>query len=970
MAPKQKQKKKSSRGKKSPKPILAASEDMEPVNMESMGHPEIYPLVLTTKTQEIFNCRIDEDVTDEQPYKLINKEDIFEDLRNRAAVSDFHPVKKIVQEYPGNELLLVYDKDFKYGLNFYLIGTEEGKENYLNRQVIPVLPSQHLQLLILDLIYALRLSPAAIGDLLILRLDLSDDAVHVHGAAPQTSVFCCCRRLHLVSSILFCCIACTQATPEAAAAHSGEAQGADAGTGPTHVGVAAEGPGARGASMCYLYCLHVLQITYMISQKRIEFGAPVKFSDQNASSVKDAYIECTAYPDKNFTLKQLEKDVGMQVIPQIKDISTQTEWTYPKNATIQYYPREFSEEEKETLKQSRPLVDFLNNASISVEIALQQNEIMNTFIDDWKYLAEEEGTFGDKTDTHLKEYQSFTDLHSPTEKMITCISWHPTIYGLIAVSVAVRLSFEDRVYFSGKLLLQPSLILFWSFSDPIHPQLMLESPDDIFCFKFCPSDPNIIAGGCINGQIVLWDITAHADRIENIKAGGSRSKKATLKPMFLLEPESNKEAMYIRHCAVSSIESGHKKVITDIHWLSDTFEINRMGSVFENRSGICCQLVTCSADCTICFWDIRPQKPLTPQTTEKKKEESIEIPFDVPSTFLHLDLSWKPLSKIRLSKGETSLDHCPTRISLNEDHLLYKTEDKTLTQSKTVKAGEMNPYHNLESGMANLLKPIDDFCTKFFVGTEDGEVIYTDWKMEKDPETGRHMPKKPVSIHTIHDGTVHTIQRSPFYNDIILTVGGWNVAIWKEGVMTGPLLQSCCAPKMYTSGHWSLTRPGVFYIGREDGYIDIWDLLEKTHEPAQSQNICITMITYIKPWIFSAKQQFIAIADYYGTLHILEIPWTLSRPSTNEMTSVNYYFEREVKHLEYVEQRKNIREQEKKEMELEMEKKKIKTYQKSKEQMEAELKMDYESYLELEKTVLINLGLLKVTEKGSYMDVV
>ncbi|XP_054334101.1 dynein axonemal intermediate chain 3 isoform X1 [Pongo pygmaeus] len=890
MAPKQK--KKSSRGKKSPKPVLAASEDMEPVNMESMGHPEIYPLVLTTKTQEIFSCRIGEDVTDEQPYKLINKEDIFEDLRNRAAVSDFHPVKKIVQEYPGNELLLVYDRDFKYGLNFYLIGTEEGKESYLNPPEVPEEQEEYKEHIPEDVyIYKPPVSKpwVSLGS----EKEIEEESV-------------------------------TESTK---------------------------------------------QITYMISRKRSEFGAPIKFSDQNASSVKDAYIECTAYPDKNFTLKQLEKDVGMQVIPQIKDISTQTKWTYPKNATTQYYPREFSEEEKETLKQSKPLVDFLNNASISVEIALQQNEIMNTFIDDWKYLAEEEGTFGDKTDTHLKEYQSFTDLHSPTEKMITCVSWHPTIYGLIAVSVAVRLSFEDRVHFSGKLLLQPSLILFWSFSDPIHPQLMLESPDDIFCFKFCPSDPNIIAGGCINGQIVMWDITAHADRIENIKAGGGRSKRATLKPMFLLEPESNKEAMYIRHCAVSSIENGHKKVITDIHWLSDTFEINRMGSVFENRSGICCQLVTCSADCTICFWDIRPQKLLTPQTTEKKKEESIEIPFDVPSTFLHLDLSWKPLTKVRLSKGETSLDHCPTKISLNEDHLLCKTQDKMLAQSKTEKAEEMNPYHNLESGMANLLKPIDDFCTKFFVGTEEGEVIYTDWKMEKDPETGRLMSKKPVSHHTVHDGTVHTIQRSPFYNDIILTVGGWNVAIWKEGVMTGPLLQSCCAPKRYTSGHWSLTRPGVFYIGREDGYIDIWDLLEKTHEPAQSQNICITMITYIKPWIFSSKQQFIAIADYYGTLHILEIPWTLSRPSTNEMASVNHYFEREVKHLEYVEQRKKIREQEKKEMELEMAKKKVKIYQKSKEQMQAELKMDYESYLELEKTVLINLGLIKVTEKGSYMDV-
>ncbi|XP_027242117.2 WD repeat-containing protein 63, partial [Cricetulus griseus] len=139
---------------------------------------------------------------------------------------------------------------------------------------------------------------------------------------------------------------------------------------------------------------------------------------------------------------------------------------------------------------------------------------------------------------------------------------------------------------------------------------------------------------------------------------------------------------------------------------------------------------------------------------------------------------------------------------------------------------------------------------------------------------------------------------------------------------TGPLLQTCCAPKRYTAGHWSLTRPGVFYIGREDGYVDIWDLLEKTHEPAQSQNICITMITYIKPWTFSSKQQFIAIADYYGTLHILEIPWTLSRPSFNEVSSVNYYFEREVKHLDYVQQRKLIREEEKREIALELAKKK------------------------------------------------
>ncbi|XP_075835090.1 dynein axonemal intermediate chain 3 [Microtus pennsylvanicus] len=927
MAPKaQKSPKGQKKGKKKAKQPLQVAEEEEPMNMESMGHPEIYPLVLTTKTQEIFNCRADEDFTDEQTYKLIKKEDILADLLNRAAVSDFHPVKKIVREYPGDELLLVYDKDFKYGLNFYLIGTEEGKENFLKTPEVPEEqeePKEH-----------------APEDMYIYKPPVSKPWVSLGSEKEieEESVKESKRR-----------------------------------------------------------------VTYMISRKRSQFGAPVAFRDQNASSVKDAYIECASYVDKNYTLTQAEKDIGLQVIPEVKGTSTQTRWAFPRNATTQYYPREFSEEEKESLEQSKSLVDFLNNVSTSVEIALQQNEIMNTFINDWKNLAEEESTFGDKGDTHLKEYQSFTDLHSTMEKMITCVSWHPTIYGLIVVSVAVRLSYEERVHFSGKLLLQPSLILFWSFSDPIHPQLMLESPDDIFCFEFCPSDPNIIAGGCINGQIVLWDITAHVDRIENIKTGGSRSKKATLKPMFLLEPDSNKEAMYIRHCAVSSIENGHRKVITDIHWLPDSFEINRMGSVFENRSGINCQLVTCSADCTICFWDIRPLKPTSTAATnatatttataatnnntnsqqpaaEKKKEETIEIPFDVPSTFLHLDLSWKPLSRIKLSKGETSLDHCPTKLSLGEDPLLCRIQgtssihvlqkDKMLNQIRALKAAEINPYHNLEAGLVNMLKPIDDFCTKFFVGTEEGEVIYTDWKMERDSETGRFMPKKPVNLYTVHDGAVHTVQRSPFYNDIILTIGGWNVAIWKEEVMTGPLLQTCCAPKRYTAGHWSLTRPGVFYIGREDGYVDIWDLLEKTHEPAQSQNICITMITYIKPWTFSTKQQFIAIADYYGTLHILEIPWTLSHPSFNEVSSVNYYFEREVRHLEYVQQRKLIRDQEKKEMALELVKKKTKIYSKSKEHMEAELKLEYESYVELEKAVLFSLGISKVSEKGSYMEMI
>ena len=58
-------------------------------------------------------------------------------------------------------------------------------------------------------------------------------------------------------------------------------------------------------------------------------------------------------------------------------------------------------------------------------------------------------------------------------------------------------------------------------------QILLEAPDDIFCFKFNPSDPNVITGGCINGQVVMWDISKHSDRLRSNQQG-KRTKKNTM----------------------------------------------------------------------------------------------------------------------------------------------------------------------------------------------------------------------------------------------------------------------------------------------------------------------------------------------------------------------------------------------------------------------------------------------------------
>ncbi len=61
------------------------------------GLPEgCLPIFLSSPTQDIFNCKGDEDVTTENPMKIIPREEITKDFYNRGAVSDFTPFKQYI----------------------------------------------------------------------------------------------------------------------------------------------------------------------------------------------------------------------------------------------------------------------------------------------------------------------------------------------------------------------------------------------------------------------------------------------------------------------------------------------------------------------------------------------------------------------------------------------------------------------------------------------------------------------------------------------------------------------------------------------------------------------------------------------------------------------------------------------------------------------------------------------------------
>ncbi|XP_064189536.1 dynein axonemal intermediate chain 3 [Anguilla rostrata] len=860
-------------------------------SVDDSGVPnDIFPMVITAATQELFECRADEDVTKDNPFKFLKKEDIKQDMKKRAAVSDFHPVKQVVLNYPADELLLVFDRDFTYGQSFYLVLTEEAKERVLNPPVS--VDEQALEDELLDSFICKTPEPkpwVSLG---------SEQEIEEESVVDTRS-----------------------------------------------------------------------RLKYKISRVRREFGAPVVFSDRNASETPHGHMECMPYQDKNFSIQMLERSTGIQAVPSLKSSSTQTAWKYPRNMYTQYEPREFTAEEKENCMNSENLKNFVNLVASRFEIALQQNEIMDVFFDDWRALTEEDVIFGGKTDTHLKEYQSFTDLKFSKEKTVSYMNWHPTISGVIAVALTERLSFEERINDSTKLLLNPSLILFWNFSDPLNPQLVLECPDDVHSFQFCPSDPDIIVGGCMNGQVALWDISAYAERLQTARTGGAGSASANTNTLPGFEDKQANETPVMRYCAVSGIENSHKAPITDVQWLPDYFEVSRTGIPLENKNLMCVQILTCAPDCCVMFWDIRAPRAATQSVTDKKQKEEIplENPHGVPNTFKHLDLSWKPLFRVNLPKIDSSGDYSPLKFSMmdSSENQPGGGIDKS-NQNVGNSEGKVE-YERLRVPSAKQLKVLEDISTKLYIGMEDGELIYTDWKMEKDNDSGRLFSAKPSRCFIVHDGPVNTVLRSPFFKDIILTVGGWTLAIWKEGVMQGPLIQVSCAAKRGTVGHWSLSRPGVFFIGKEDGNIEVWDLLEKTHEPIQTQNISTTRITSIKPWIVSSKQHLLAVSDHFGTVHILEIPWALRSPQSKEKLNVGRYFEREVERLIYIEKQLEMRAKEKREMDAEELRKKMESVvpEMLVEQIEEKAQKEYQDYLALEKVILKDMGLLSEEDKSS-----
>lgn len=205
-------------------------------------------------------------------------------------------------------------------------------------------------------------------------------------------------------------------------------------------------------------------------------------------------------------------------------------------------------------------------------------------------------------------------------------------------------------------------------------------------------------------------------------------------------------------------------------------------------------------------------------------------------------------------------------------------------KKKDVTLGGCSLEYNTEAGP-----------TKYVIGSEQGVVASINLRNRKmnnglstyDNETGKH------------HGPIYSIQRNPTHTKFFLTVGDWTARIWAEDIKT-PIITSKYHTSYLTSGCWSPTRPGVFFVTRMDGVVDVWDYFYRQNEVAYTHKIGDVALSSIA---VHPGGKLIAVGDVNGTVSLLEVCDSLAISQPNEKSAIGAMFERETKREKNLEAR-------------------------------------------------------------------
>lgn len=160
-----------------------------------------------------------------------------------------------------------------------------------------------------------------------------------------------------------------------------------------------------------------------------------------------------------------------------------------------------------------------------------------------------------------------------------------------------------------KLVMKSNPVLLWSFTDTLNAKLVLDTPREVTYLSFCPYDSNVLIGGLITGQLIVWDLTDCLHRVEHSielshKQMKNREKLHSL--MAWSKFVENLQPNVVHPAAISNYEWSQKHRITSVKWMNRKHSVASSGLIQETikPNEFFRYFVTASLDGTVAFWDL------------------------------------------------------------------------------------------------------------------------------------------------------------------------------------------------------------------------------------------------------------------------------------------------------------------------------------------------------------------------------
>eukprot|EP00928_Gymnodinium_smaydae_P061953 TRINITY_DN45903_c0_g1_i1.p1 TRINITY_DN45903_c0_g1~~TRINITY_DN45903_c0_g1_i1.p1 ORF type:complete len:999 (+),score=275.06 TRINITY_DN45903_c0_g1_i1:261-3257(+) len=717
-----------------------------------------------------------------RPYVFFNKDAALLEVRKMGFASDFDPHKKDIGAYSGESLLLIWDpkKLWGNGKNFVLVTTAAAYEREMEK--INELRAQ----IVKEFEDSLRPGGGEGGAGAAEEDPLVEDlSIVVHDAPKE-------------------CRPWVSETMEE-----------------THSTV---------GNFTVIDSRPLMQI--MISKPRSQFGRAVKFSDFGEN-----LHNCRPQKDPNFALQRKELETGIQAVREVTSSACQTTWNRPVNKSTQYNPSDFLQGDADLgCDQVDALTDFLTAVSVAVEEALQTNETVDIFQEEFAHIGDGDGGGADgKSHSNLRETRNFVDVTFTRGKRIEWIEWIPNSSDMVAASYCENAGFTEKLENTGKASV--SNVLIWSFRDLLSPHAVLTSPWEVPVFKFYPSECKYLVGGLSSGQLAVWKLSdADLGYSQRDRSGRGQT-----------DEEKTGAVPTVPHKQVSVIDESHKKAVVAIEWLPPALEIERRGrgaSEKNPKDGPIKYFATIAGDGQVMIWDMLA---LLEQVNDQ-------------------DLMWRPVHRVQMQRQDsgTEMGCCS---------ILYCTDRFDDKGTKML--------------------------TNFYAATEEGELVLGDWAARGEEDRKPEVVKKMLTSSKTFRPTL-SLERSPFFPDILLTVTDWAFYLWKDGLSTH-LFQSSFNSTYFTCGRWSPTRPSVIFLGMTSGGIDIWDFSDQSHKASLNDvgaSVSISSMVFLKHGDISSNQMM-AVGDQTGHLHVHNLPNNLVRTSGREMELMQKFLDREEQRVEY-----------------------------------------------------------------------